>query len=466
MKKFMSENFMLDNEVAVELYHTYAVHQQIIDYHCHLSVREIYENKQPQNITQLWLYGDHYKWRLMRSNGISEFFITGNASDYEKFEAYAQALPYAIGNPLYHWTHLELQRYFSIDTWLSPKTTKKIWDSCNDKIEKGDYSPRKLLETSNIYALCTTEDLMDTLEYHKLLDQDESFTVKVLPAMRPDKLLNIESDDFSMYIKNMSEITDVEIRNYQDLKKAVLIRIEEFVQCGCIASDHGFEKMPYRRSTEEEANAIFVKAMNGQSISEEDSEKYKTMLMLFLAKEYHRLGWAMELHIGPIRSRNTRMVEMVGESSGFDSIGDHSMAIAVSSFLNDLEMTVQLPKTILFSINDKDNGVIATMLGNFQDDKYPSKIQFGSAWWFQDHRDGMEKQMRDLANAGLLGRFIGMLTDSRSFLSYPRHEYFRRIFCNLIGSWIENGEYPYDLEAIEMLVTGVCFKNAKEYFGI
>ncbi len=466
MKKFMSENFLLDNEVAVELYHTYAVHQQIIDYHCHLSAREIYENKQPQNITQLWLYGDHYKWRLMRSNGISESLITGNASDYEKFEAYAQALPYAIGNPLYHWTHLELQRYFSIDTCLSPKTTKKIWDSCNEKIEKEDYSPRKLLETSNVYALCTTEDLMDTLEYHKLLAQDESFTVKVLPAMRPDKLLNIESDDFSMYIKNMSENTGVEVLNYQDLKKAVLIRIQDFAQCGCIASDHGFEKMPYRLSTEEEVNAVFMNAMDGQSISEEDSEKFKTMLMLFLAKEYHRLGWAMELHIGPIRSRNTRMVEKVGESSGFDSIGDHSMAIAVSSFLNDLEMTVLLPKTILFSINDKDNGVIATMLGNFQDDLHPSKIQFGSAWWFQDHRDGMEKQMRDLANAGLLGRFIGMLTDSRSFLSYPRHEYFRRIFCNLIGSWIENGEYPYDLEAIEMLVTGVCFKNAKEYFGI
>lgn len=466
MKKFMNEDFLLENATAVMLYRKYAQNLPIIDYHCHLSAREIYENKQPQNITQLWLNGDHYKWRLMRSNGISEELITGNASDYEKFEAYAKSLPYAIGNPLYHWSHLELKQYFSIDDCLTQKTAKEIWDRCNESIEENDYSPRKLLEVSNVYALCTTEDVIDTLEYHKLLAQDDNFNVKVLPAMRPDKLLNIECEGYSDYIAKMSEMTGVEIFNYQDLKRALLIRMQEFVECGCVASDHGFEKMPYCISTEEEVNTIFTNAINRKTISEKDAEKFKTMLMLYLGKEYHRLGWAMELHIGPIRSRNTRMVEKIGESTGFDSIGDHSMAIALSSFLNELEKTGQLSKTILFSINDKDNGVIATMLGNFQSDELPSKMQFGTAWWFQDHRDGMEKQMRDLANAGLLGRFIGMLTDSRSFLSYPRHEYFRRILCNLIGSWIENGEYPYDLEALEMLISGICFGNAKAYFNI
>lgn len=467
MKSFMDENFMLHNQTAQKLYWDYAAKQPIFDYHCHLSAQKIYENEKPENITQLWLYGDHYKWRLMRSHGIDEKFITGTASDWEKFLAYSKTISYAIGNPLFHWTHLELQRYFHIDSVLSEKTAKKIWEISNSKINKEDFSPRALIEKSNVYALCTTEDPLDSLEYHKLLINEKDFSVKILPSMRPDSILDIRSKNYIEAIQKFSKICNLEIKNYDDLKKAFIVRMKDFDGLGCLTADHGFEKMPFNLVDDREINKIFQKALlNDLEIGNTEVEQFQTALMIFLAKEYHRLGWAMQLHLGPVRNRNTRKVKEIGESCGFDSIGDHSIAIPVASFMDELEKENQLPKTVLFSINEKDNTVLATMLGNFQDSSIPSKIQFGTAWWFQDHRDGMEKQIKDLANAGLLGHFIGMLTDSRSFLSYPRHEYFRRIICNLIGQWVEQGEYPYELEVLGELINGISFYNAKKYFNL
>lgn len=466
MKAFMDQDFMLLNDTAKTLYHTYAEKQPIIDYHCHLSAKEICENKPAKNLTELWLLGDHYKWRGMRGNGIPEERITGSASDYDKFMAFAETLPFAIGNPLYHWTHLELQRYFGIYDVLNPKTAPAIWEKVNAQLADGKHTPRHFIQQSNVYALCTTDDPADSLEYHAQIAQDKTFTTKVLPAYRPDNALSIEKRSWKDYMATLSQAAGVEITDWASLTKALAIRMDAFQAAGCVASDHGVEALPFLPVGEATASWICKKALAGKPLTAEEIEGFKTELFLWLGREYAKRGWAMELHMNAMRSCNTKAVEKIGEATGFDSVCDHPLALKLSAMMNELEKTRQLPKMILFSLNDSDNLVIATMLGNFHDDSVASKIQMGTAWWFQDHADGMEKQMRILANEGILGRFIGMLTDSRSFLSYPRHEYFRRILCNLIGSWVEEGKYPNDMETLGMLTERICFYNAKAYFGL
>lgn len=466
MKPFMDQDFMLQSETAKALYHQYAENQPIIDYHCHLSAKEICENRPAESLTQLWLLGDHYKWRAMRGNGIDELYITGDASDYDKFMAYAQTLPYAIGNPVYHWTHLELQRYFGINQPLNPKTAPQVWEETCRILSDGKHTPQHFIRQSNVYALCTTEDPADTLAYHAQIAQEKGLDTKILPAYRPDNALGIEKPGWTEYLNRLGASAGVDISDWDSLTKALRIRMDAFAEAGCVASDHGVQGMPFLPVGPERAADSFRKALSGAALSAAEVEGYQTELLLWLGREYARRGWAMEIHLNALRNCNTKAVKALGESTGFDSVGDFPVASKLCGLLNSLEFSGQLPKTILFSLNDADNLVIATMLGNFQDSSAASKIQMGSAWWFQDHADGMEAQMRILANEGILGRFIGMLTDSRSFLSYPRHEYFRRILCNLIGSWVENGQYPDDRETLGMLVERICWLNAKEYFGL
>lgn len=466
MKKFMDKDFLLSTKTAQKLYHEYAAPQPIIDYHCHLSAQEICENKPAYDLTELWLLGDHYKWRVIRANGVEERLVTGDAGNYEKFLAFAESLPYAIGNPVYHWTHLELQRYFGIDEPLNAKTAPEIWEKTKAILSDGKHTPQYFIERSNVYALCTTEDPADTLEYHHRIAEEGLLSTKVVPAYRPDNALAVEKSGWRAYIEHLSTVAGVAITDFASLLKALEVRMEEFAKAGCVASDHGFEAMPYLPFGVEQADAAFKKAMSGAALSAEETEGYKTELMLWLGKQYAKRGWAMELHVNAMRNCNTEAVARIGEAKGFDSVCDHPMALKLSHFMNALEKTGELPKTILFSLNESDNMVFATMLGNFQDASVASKIQMGTAWWFQDNIDGMEKQMRILANEGVLGRFIGMLTDSRSFLSYPRHEYFRRILCNLIGNWVEDGQYPDDEEMLATLVERICFTNAKDYFGL
>ena len=465
MSEFMESDFLLKNKTAKDLYFSYAVNMPIIDYHCHLSAKEIWENKMPENISQIWFRDDHYKWRLMRANGISEKYITGSGTDYEKFAAYAATLPYAVGNPLFHWTHLELQKYFGIRTVLGPETCKEIWKQTQKIMEERDFSPQKLIKTSGVYALCTTEDPVDTLEYHKKI-RKSNYSVKILPAMRPDALLAIEKETWKEYIFELEKISRIEIKSFSNLQKAMIKRMDFFEENGCIAADHGFAQFPWKVSDETKVEKIFSKALSGIDISLGEIQEYKTALLIWLGKEYHRRNWAMEIHTGAIRSCNSRMVEQLGEAKGYDTVGDYKLAEALGAFMNELEKTDELPKMILFSLNNKDNLVLAVMAGTFQNEELPSKIQMGTAWWFMDHKDGMEDQMKILANEGLLGRFIGMLTDSRSFLSYSRHDYFRRILCNLLGKWVEDGEFPNNRNNLKMLVEGICFYNAKNYFNL
>ena len=403
---FINDDFMLKNETAKKLYHEFAKDLPIIDYHCHIPPEKIAENYKFKNAYDLFLGGDHYKWRLMRSNGIDEEYITGKADDFEKWKMFAKTVPLMIGNPMYHWTHLELKRYFGVDKTLSEKTAEEIWEQVNDCLKKDEFTAQGLIKMSNVETICTTDNPYDDLKYHKQL---KDFDVKVIPAFRPD-LSNIKSD-----------ITD---------------RMDYFNENGCKLSDHAVDE-----------------------INDDIIEK-----LVFLGEEYAKRGWTMQLHIGAMRNNNTRMFEKLGADTGFDSVNDFEIAQGISKLLNALEMKDRLPKTILYTLNPKDNYVLGTMLGNFQKAPTPGKIQFGSGWWFNDNRDGMEEQMKAFANLGLLSRFVGMLTDSRSFVSYPRHEYFRRIFCNLIGRWVEDGEYPNDSEMLKEIVEGVCYKNAKEYF--
>ena len=403
---FINDDFMLKNETAKKLYHEFAKDLPIIDYHCHIPPEKIAENYKFKNAYDLFLGGDHYKWRLMRSNGIDEEYITGNADDFEKWKMFAKTVPLMIGNPMYHWTHLELKRYFGVDKTLSEKTAEEIWEQGNDCLKKDEFTAQGLVKMSNVETICTTDNPYDDLKYHKRL---KDFDVQILPTFRPD-LSNIKSD-----------ITD---------------RMDYFNENGCKLSDH---------------------AVDG--INDDIIEK-----LVFLGEEYAKRGWTMQLHIGAMRNNNTRMFEKLGADTGFDSVNDFEIAQGISKLLNALEMKDRLPKTILYTLNPKDNYVLGTMLGNFQKAPTPGKIQFGSGWWFNDNRDGMEEQLKALANLGLLSRFVGMLTDSRSFVSYPRHEYFRRIFCNLIGRWVEDGEYPDDSEMLKEIVEGICYKNAKEYF--
>lgn len=465
MKNFMDDDFLLSTDTAKKLYDI-CKDTPIFDWHCHLSPKEIYENKQPEDITELWLSGDHYKWRGMRSCGIEEKYITGDASNREKFLKWSEVMNYCIGNPLYHWTHLELQRYFGIDTPLSPKTAEAIWNEANAKIKSGGFRPKELIERSNVVCVCTTDDPADSLEYHKLIAEDKSFKCRVIPAFRPDKALNIEAPSFVPWLESLEKTCGVKIDTYSKLRDALKGRIDFFKEMGCRATDHALVYVPCSRASEKELEAIFAKGRNGEGLTAEEADKYRTELLRFLAKEYYKNGWVMEIHIGAIRNNNTLMFKRIGADTGYDSIGDSEIALRLSAFLDSLACEESLPKTVLFTLNPKDNYVLGAMLGNFQNEEAPSKLQFGSAWWFNDNIDGMRRQMKALGNLGMLGKFVGMVTDSRSFLSYPRHEYFRRIMCDLIGDTVENGEYPDDEDVLAETVKNISFYNAKEYFGI
>ncbi|URZ01733.1 glucuronate isomerase [Clostridium felsineum] len=465
MKKFMDENFMLSTKVAEDLYNNFAKDMPIIDYHCHISPQEICENKKFKNITEVWLYGDHYKWRLMRSSGVDEKYITGDSSDYDKFLAYVKAIETAIGNPLYHWSHLELQRYFGVYEVINEKNASVIWEKANKALNDG-LTVREIIKNSNVKAICTTDDPIDSLEYHLKLKEDTSFDVKVLPAFRPDKALGINKDGYTDWVSKLAEVSKKDIKDYGAFLEALDSRIEFFHSVGGRVSDHALDYVPYIEASKEEVDAIFKKALKGEKVSFEDETKFRTFTMKFLGKKYASLGWAMELHMNAKRDNNGRMYNKLGPDTGFDSVNDNEVAGPLSRFLDSLEKEGSLPKTIIYSLNPNDNFVIGTLLGCFQGTEAFGKIQFGAAWWFNDHRDGMVEQMETLANLGAFSTFIGMLTDSRSFLSYTRHEYFRRILCDLIGKWVENGEVPNDMELLGRITKDICFNNANNYFGM
>ena len=465
MKKFMDENFLLNNDTAITLYHEYSKKMPIIDYHCHINPQEIAEDRMFKNITEVWLGGDHYKWRLMRSAGVDEKYITGDATDYEKFCKWAETLSKAIGNPLFHWSHLELQRYFGYNGLLNKDTAKEVWDLCNAKLSSADMSVRSIIKSSNVTVLCTTDDPIDSLEWHKKIAEDETFDVKVNPAWRPDKAMNIEKDEFILYIEKLSEVSGIKIKSFADLKKALSIRMEYFNSLGCNVSDHGIDYITYIPYNDEDIEKIFAMRLNGEAISLHNISVYKTAFMVFLGKEYNRLNWVMQLHYGCKRNNNTLMFNKLGADTGYDCINNYAPAEEIANFLDCLNKTDELPKTILYSLNPNDNQLIDTILGCFQNSTVISKIQHGSAWWFNDHKTGMRDHLISLANLGYLAGFIGMLTDSRSFLSYPRHEYFRRILCNLIGELVESGEFPYDINILSEIVCDISYNNAKRYFS-
>ena len=467
MKPFMGEQYLLESEFARRLYHDFAAQQPIFDYHNHVSAKEIFEDKSAQNITQLWLGADHYKWRLMRANGISERFITGDATDHDKFVAFAETLPYAIGNPVYHWSHLELQRYFEIHTPLSGETAEAIWAQANERIAQGGFNPRELLRRANVTALCTTEDPADDLTYHARLKNDATFPIQTLPAFRPEKAGEIwRGAAWREYLERLSKASGVAITSFATFKRALSGRMDAFAALGCRASDYGTERMPFSRASERTVEAVFARGLSGEAISEEAVAQFQTELLLWLAEEYARRNWVMELHIGPVRAKNTRMTSLCGKDAGFDSVSDHAVSDPIGAFLDELNTNDCLPKTILFSLNHKDNLVLMSLAGDFQNERYPGYMQVGSAWWFNDHRDGIVEQMRLLSTQGLLGRSLGMTTDSRSFLSFARHDYFRRVLCNLIAGWDEAGEYPADPALLERLICDLSGKNAARYFGV
>lgn len=466
MKKFMDKDFLLNTKTAQVLYHDYAKGMPVFDYHCHLNPKEIAQNKKYRNITELWLGGDHYKWRAMRSNGIEEKYITGDTHDKEKFIKWAETMPRCIGNPLYHWTHLELRRYFGIDLVLSPDTSDEIWNRCNEMLKDDEFSARGLIQRSNVKVLCTTDDPADTLEYHRTIAEDEIFKVRVLPTFRPDKAINVEKEGFASWIDRLGIAAGIQIRKFEDLKQALVVRLNDFHNEGCRLSDHALDPIVYCEGTEEEVRESFIKAMAGYALTEREVQKYKTQVLLFLGREYSKRGWAMQLHIGTIRNNSKRMMKLLGPDTGFDSIGDYTFAESLAKTLNALDETDELPRTVLYSLNPRDNEVLGTIIGCFQSSEIPGKLQFGSGWWFNDQKDGMIKQMTALANLGLLSRFVGMLTDSRSFLSYTRHEYFRRVLCNLLGDWVENGEAPEDMKLLGSMVQDICFNNAVNYFKV
>ena len=465
MKKFMDKDFLLETDTAKELFHNYAEVVPVLDYHCHINPQEIYEDRKFDNIAQVWLGGDHYKWRQMRSNGIDEYYITGDASDWEKFEKYAQTLDKAIGNPLYHWSHLELQRFFYYDGVLSSKTAKEVWDLCNEKLSHDDMSVRNLIKKANVTLICTTDDPIDDLKWHKLIKEDDSFDVQVLPAWRPDKAVNINKPDFMEYVGKLADAAQMEINTFEDLKKALANRMDFFAEKGCSVADHGLDYVMYVPASDDEIEAIFAKKRNGEELTNEEVVKFKTAIMLFLAKENKNRNWVMQLHYGCKRDNNTVMFDKLGPDTGYDCISNEAPGSQLADFLNAVNMDGGLPKTIIYSLNPGDDELIGTILGCFQNSDAIGKIQQGSAWWFNDNKTGMQKQMTSLANLGLLGNFVGMLTDSRSFLSYPRHEYFRRIMCNLIGGWVENGEFPYDMDLLAPIVKGISYNNAIDYFN-
>lgn len=466
MKEFMDNDFLLNNEVSKKLYHEYAENMPIFDYHCHLNPKEIAENKGYENLTQVWLYGDHYKWRGMRSNGIDEKYITGDASDYEKFLAFAETMEYCYGNPLFHWSHLELRRFFGIQEVLNRKNAPVIWEKANALLKTENFRAKSLIKNSNVKALCTTDDPADTLNYHIEIQKDKDFGVKVLPTFRPDKAIFIEKPDYLTWLKHLQEVSGKEIKSFKKLIEVLEDRVKFFKEQGCLVSDHSIEEPFYINTTDEYAEEVFAKALKGETLSKEEINTYKTRLFVNLGKIYHRYNLGMQIHMGALRNNNSRMFKKIGADAGFDSIADYSYAEFLSKILNELENSEALPKTILYCLNPKDNEVLGTMIGNFQSSETAGKIQFGSGWWFNDQKDGMTRQITALANLGLLRRFVGMLTDSRSFLSYTRHEYFRRILCGIVGEWVEKGEIPFDEEILGSMIKEICFENAKNYFNL
>ncbi|MFV8270971.1 glucuronate isomerase [Flavobacterium sp. GT2N3] len=460
---FINDNFLLENKFAEELYHNYSKKQPIIDYHNHLSPQFISEDKIFDNITQVWINGDHYKWRAMRTLGINEQFITGNGSDKDKFMNWAKTVPYTMRNPLYHWTHLELARYFDIHDLLNEKSAEKIYLEASSKINLAEYSTQNLLRKVNAEFVCTTEDPIDTLEYHQQLAKNP-FGTKVSTAFRPDKAILILNDGYNSYLDTLGEVAGISISSYSDLCFALTNRIDFFDKNGCKLCDHGLDQIYFENFTESEVNAIFKKKRESKEISNEEALKFQTAILLFLSETYHQYGWVQQFHLGALRNNNERMHRILGPDTGWDSIGDFPQAQKLSRFLNALDSKDKLTKTIIYNLNPADNEVMATMIGNFNDGSIKGKVQFGSGWWFLDQKDGMTKQLNALSNMGLISCFIGMLTDSRSFLSFPRHEYFRRVLCNLLGDEIKRGELPNDMEWIGKMVSDISYNNAKEYF--
>lgn len=465
MKKFMDDDFLLSTETAKKLYHEYAEVMPVLDYHCHISPQEIYEDRKFENITQAWLEADHYKWRQMRSNGVEEKYITGDASDREKFQKWAETLEMAIGNPLYHWSHLELKKYFGYMGYLNSGTAEEVWNLCNEKLAQDDMTARNLIRQSDVTLICTTDDPADSLEWHQKIASDKSFDVQVLPAWRPDKAMNLEKPDYTDYLKKLSEVSGVEINSFKALTDALKKRLDFFEENGCRISDHSLEYVMYAPASDEEIETIFAKRLAGEAVSRQEELKFKTAFMTVMGKEYHKKNWVMQIHYGVKRDNNRRVFESLGPDAGIDCINNYAPSAEMADYLNALAKTDELPKTVLYSLNPTDNASIGTIIGCFQNSSAVGKIQQGSAWWFNDNKTGMTEQMISLANLGLLGNFIGMLTDSRSFLSYTRHEYFRRIMCELIGAWVENGEYPEDYTALEKIVKGISYRNAVRYFG-
>ncbi len=465
MKPFMDEDFLLSTETAKKLYHEYAEVMPILDYHCHINPQEIYEDRKFENITQVWLGADHYKWRQMRFNGVEEKYITGDASDREKFQKWAETLEMAIGNPLYHWSHLELKRYFGYDGYLNGETAEEVWNLCNEKLSHDEMTARNLIRMSNVTLVCTTDDPVDSLEWHKKLAEDGSFEVQVLPAWRPDKAMYLEKPDYPDYLAKLSQVSGIEVNSFASLIEALKSRMDYFAAAGCCVSDHGMAYIMYAPASPETIEAIFAKRLAGETVTPEEEKQFKTAFMTAMGREYHRKNWVMQIHYGVKRDNNGKIFGELGPDAGIDCINNFAPSAEMADYLNALAKTDELPRTILYSLNPVDNAAIGTIIGCFQDAGTAGKIQQGSAWWFNDHKTGMTEQMISLANLGLLGNFIGMLTDSRSFLSYTRHEYFRRIMCELIGGWVENGEYPADYKALEKIVKGISYNNAVRYFG-
>lgn len=461
----MDENFLLKTETAQKLYHEHAAKMPIFDYHCHINPKDIAEDRQFKTVTEVWLYGDHYKWRAMRTNGVDERFCTGDATDWEKFEKWAETVPHTLRNPLYHWTHLELKKFFGIEKLLSPATAKEIYDECNRLLNTPTYSVRGLIRKANVNTICTTDDPVDSLEYHKQIKESD-FEVAVLPAWRPDKAMMVADPAFfNDYMAQLEKAAGVDIKVFGDLIAALDKRHEFFHENGCRLSDHGLDTAFAEDYTVEEINAIFSKIRGGSVLDATEILKFQSCMLYEFGVMDHKRGWTQQFHIGAQRNNNTRLFKKLGPDTGFDSIGDVPVAAPLAKLLDRLDMENKLTKTILYNLNPRDNELYATMLGNFQDGSVPGKIQYGSGWWFLDQKDGMQKQMNALSNLGLLSRFVGMLTDSRSFLSYTRHEYFRRTLCDLLGTDVENGEIPYDMELLGSMVENICFNNAKEYFN-
>jgi Glucuronate isomerase len=464
MKPFIHENFLLGNKTAEKLYHKYSENQPIIDFHCHLSPEMIEQDHQFANLTRAWLEGDHYKWRAMRSNGINEKFCTGNASDIEKFKKWAETVPATAGNPLYHWTHLELLRYFNISELLSPSTAISIYEKASGLLQTKEFSIRSIMRKMKVEVVCTTDDPADNLEHHLILK--DTFEIKVLPTFRPDNVIKTEDPEkFKAYLKRLELVCGIKIRNFDTLAEVLDKRHRFFHEMGCRLSDHGLDRFYFSSFTSQEINSIFKKLLKGEIISSEESEKYKTAVMLELCRLNHKRGWTQQFHLGALRNSNSRMFRQMGPDTGWDSIGTVQDPLKISKFLSELDNNEQLAKTILYNLNPADNEMMITMAGNFNDGSSAMKVQYGAAWWFLDQKSGMEKHLKDLAAFGLLRKFIGMVTDSRSFLSYPRHEYFRRLVCNYLGEEVEKGLIPDEEEILKPIIEGISYRNAREYFG-